>query len=282
MITHRQVEFIFVDYESFFLPRIDNANEKIASLQFDSIHCQVTMSQLDILATFIPQELRTKLMQHFGIAKEYESNSQTLAVTYYCLMYIANEALKLQKDKYFVSQILDYLERIKRTQTNDERILSMTAGQSAIEELINSLVNETLDSDHDENLTVEQLRILMKKNYTVGGLVDVLSVFGPVNEDFVTLGKIAKTRAVSIFRDLKSGQHSNPNNRRPISSPSTEPSSKPIVSPVTSETSKDVPFTVITEAQKLFRFANSALEHDDVRTAVNKCEQVLQLLQPYR
>lgn len=48
MITHRQVEFIFVDYESFFLPRIDNANEKIASLQFDSIHCQVTMSQLDV------------------------------------------------------------------------------------------------------------------------------------------------------------------------------------------------------------------------------------------
>lgn len=62
----------------------------------------------------IPQELRTKLMQHFGIAKEYESNSQTLAVTYYCLMYIANEALKLQKDKHFVSQILDYLERVSR------------------------------------------------------------------------------------------------------------------------------------------------------------------------
>lgn len=44
----------------------------------------------------------------------------------------------------------------------------------------------------------------------------------------------------------------------------------------------DVPFDVIADAQKLFRYANSALEHDDVRTAVLNCEKVLQLLQPYR
>ena len=60
----------------------------------------------------LPDELRVKLMQHFGIAKEYENNSETLAVTYYCLMYIANETLKLQKNKLFVSRILDYLEQV--------------------------------------------------------------------------------------------------------------------------------------------------------------------------
>jgi hypothetical protein len=49
-------------------------------------------------------------MQHFGIAKEYEKNSETVSITYYCLMYIANEALKLQKEKQFVSNVLDYLE----------------------------------------------------------------------------------------------------------------------------------------------------------------------------
>jgi len=49
-------------------------------------------------------------MQHFGIAKEYEKNPETISITYYCLMYIANEALKLQKEKQFVSNVLDYLE----------------------------------------------------------------------------------------------------------------------------------------------------------------------------
>ena len=49
-------------------------------------------------------------MQHFGIAKEYEKNQGTISITYYCLMYIANEAIKLQKDKQFVSNVLDYLE----------------------------------------------------------------------------------------------------------------------------------------------------------------------------
>jgi predicted aconitase len=42
-----------------------------------------------------------------------------------------------------------------------------------------------------------------------------------------------------------------------------------------------VPFDVISQAQKLFRYANSALEHEDISTAVTNCEQVLQLLRPY-
>ena len=53
-----------------------------------------------------------KLMQHFGIAKEYEKSAETLSITYYCLMYIANEAIKLQKDKQFVAHVLDYLEAV--------------------------------------------------------------------------------------------------------------------------------------------------------------------------
>ncbi len=42
-----------------------------------------------------------------------------------------------------------------------------------------------------------------------------------------------------------------------------------------------VPFDVISQAQKLCRYANSALEHEDVATAIKNCEQVLQLLRPY-
>ena len=51
-------------------------------------------------------------MQHFGIAKEYEKNPETISITYYCLMYVANEALKLQKEKQFVSSVIDYLETV--------------------------------------------------------------------------------------------------------------------------------------------------------------------------
>jgi hypothetical protein len=68
------------------------------------------------LATQIPQELRVKLMQHFGIAKEYEKNPETISITYYCLMYVANEALKLQTqlptEKKFISGVIDYLETV--------------------------------------------------------------------------------------------------------------------------------------------------------------------------
>jgi hypothetical protein len=42
-----------------------------------------------------------------------------------------------------------------------------------------------------------------------------------------------------------------------------------------------VPFDVLNQAQKLCRYATSALEHEDVATAIKNCEQVLQLLRPY-
>ena len=51
-------------------------------------------------------------MQHFGIAKEYEKTPETISITYYCMMFVANEALKLQKEKQFVSNVIDFLEAV--------------------------------------------------------------------------------------------------------------------------------------------------------------------------
>ncbi|CAF1192861.1 unnamed protein product [Adineta ricciae] len=238
------------------------------------------MSQLDTLAAQIPQELRVKLMQHFGIAKEYEKSLETISITYYCLMYIANEALKHQKDKQFISNVLDYLEATKRNNPNDDIIKSMATGQTTIEELITILVGETNEAEDDEDKNAEQLRSLMRKHYTVGGLTDVLSVFGPVKED------IAKSRAVAIFRDLKAGAGTGVLPTRPPEKQSpmkiTPPTEMP--SPVShghGASSSNAPFDTIARAQKLCRYAASALEHEDISTAIQNCEEVLELLRPY-
>lgn len=261
------------------------------------------MSTLDTLAGQIPQELRVKLMQHFGIAKEYEKTPETISITYYCMMYVANEALKLQKEKQFVSNVLDYLEATKKNNPQDDIIKSLATGQQTIEELISMLVLETNEMDNEDEKSADQLRLLMRKHYTVGGLTDVLSVFGPVKDDFVTLGKIAKSRAVAIFRDLKAGAGSNAsgasaapprpheNNApamppaRPASSAMPQPqapsSHASSVYPDHSSGRATAPFDVISQAQKLCRYANSALEHEDIGTAVKNCEEVLRLLRPY-
>ncbi|CAF3446237.1 unnamed protein product [Rotaria socialis] len=250
------------------------------------------MSSLDTLASQTPQELRVKLMQHFGIAKEYEKNPGMISITYYCLMYIANEGLKLQKDKQFVSNVLDYLEATKRANPNDEIIKSMATGQATIEELISVLVTETNEAEYEESKTPEQLRLLMRKHYTVGGLADILSVFGSVKDDFLTLGKIAKSRAVAIFRELKSGASNNTAAKKPPDS-NTDTGAHGISSEMSSSSSaknfhnqtgrnQDIPFDVIAQAQKLFRYANSALEHEDISTAMQSGEEALELLRPYR
>jgi hypothetical protein len=59
----------------------------------------------------------------------------------------------------------------------------MSTGQATIEELVSVLVTETNEAEDAELQTPDQLRLLMRKHYTVGGLTDVLSVFGPVKDD---------------------------------------------------------------------------------------------------
>lgn len=259
------------------------------------------MSQLDDLAGRIPQELRTKLMQHFGIAKEYEKNTETASITYYCLMYVAHEALKLPNERQFAGSVISYLEKMKKQYPNDEIIKTMSIGQQTIEELISVLVTETNEMTDDDNRSPEHLRALMRKHYTVGGLADVLAVFGPVKDDFITLGRLAKNQAVAIFRDLKSGNtgpSSSSSAMKPTESGATGRNPSPIRPAATgmpqpmpyhaggytdsSSTEKNVPVSVINQAQKLCRYANSALEHEDISTAVKNCEEVLQLLRPYQ
>ena len=48
------------------------------------------------------------------------------------------------------------------------------------------LVAETNEMDTEDEKSADQLRLLMRKHYTVGGLTDVLSVFGPVKDDVRT------------------------------------------------------------------------------------------------
>lgn len=59
----------------------------------------------------------------------------------------------------------------------------MSTGQATIEELVTVLVGETNEAEDGEPKSPDQLRLLMRKHYTVGGLTDVLSVFGPVKDD---------------------------------------------------------------------------------------------------
>ncbi|CAF0780805.1 unnamed protein product [Didymodactylos carnosus] len=268
------------------------------------------MTSIDGLIQKAPAEMRTKLMQHFQIAKEYEKNPETAAVAYYCLMYIAHESLKAGKEqKPFAAQM-------KRTYADDELIKSMATGQQVIEELVTVLTGETNEIENDEQKSADQLRILMRKYYTIGGLTDVLSVFGPVKDDFVALGKMSKSRAVSIFRELKSGAGLGggsssaaaakppenttfgagqpPNAYRPPSPPRTNlPPQKPPAPAATGggnygfygasgydqpSTELHAPHEIIAQAQKLCRYANSALEHEDISTAFKNCEQSILLI----
>ncbi|CAF1347917.1 unnamed protein product, partial [Didymodactylos carnosus] len=218
--------------------------------------------------------------------------------------YVANESLKAGKSQQvFTAQVIGALELMKETYSDDELIKSMSTGQQVIEELITVLTGETNDIENDSEKSTDQLRVLMRKYYTIGGLSDVLSVFGTVKDDFIGLGKMSKSRAVTIFRELKSGAglggeaaskpsfgsgassnaaYRPPSPVRPNIPPQQPPSSVTYDTPYSGyDQQSNAPPEIIMQAQKLCRYANSALEHEDISTAIKNCEQVLQLLRQY-
>ena len=73
----------------------------------------------------------------------------------------------------------------------------MATGQATIEELVTVLVEETNEAEDEPNKSADELRMLMRKHYTVGGLTDVLSVFGLVKDDVSSRSEVIRVVSIS-------------------------------------------------------------------------------------
>lgn len=235
-------------------------------------------------------------------------------VAYYCRLYALQTAMSINKSapecKKFLLQLMDLVEasKEKKKAEGEEAITSNIIGQAIVEKQALMIFAKADMEDRDGKFT----KNLVKQFYTSGLLFDTLNYFGDLSEDLVAKKHYAKRKAMYLNRCFQTGETPiagpligeegvfnqneaasdqgvpsapapvqpqyyesppNPKPRTPQPNVSDNYGQEPVASNVRAISSEDV-----VKAQKMCKFASSALEYEDFATAISNLEKCLALL----
>ncbi|KAF2351163.1 hypothetical protein FHG87_018081 [Trinorchestia longiramus] len=255
-----------------------------------------------------PPQLRA--VQHYlKLGADYESREPV--ITYWARLYSLQMALKIDKKspeaRALLAGLMDWLENFKKTNTDNEAISSDVAGQALLENEANKLF---MFADTNDRASVFN-KNTVKSFYTAGVLLDVCEVFGELSEEVLAQRKYAKWKATYIHNCLKQGQTPTPgpiggdeddqltgdnpsvavppdhdSSRLPSAAGSMPPHMPPVEAsspahdpqPGSGVSSCPVKQADIKTARKYCKWAESALDYEDITTAVENLTKALDLL----
>ncbi|RKP17139.1 DUF605-domain-containing protein [Rozella allomycis CSF55] len=214
-----------------------------------------------------------------------------------------------------VMQILGDLENEKIALENNEIFKNDEATRAYIENF--ALKVFKLADDDDRAGNGSKKTVLMYKSAIT--FIEILNIFGEIPEDFNVKVKHAKWRMVEIAKAMKEGREPRPVELQSpsMSTPNDQTLNNSneqtyITSPVGSQVSPTIPTSInvhqsirtsdfdeplpedyytfietkiddriTNEAQKLAKYAVSALMFDDIPTAIKNLEDAIKILKPY-
>ncbi|KAK5879592.1 hypothetical protein CesoFtcFv8_022693 [Champsocephalus esox] len=255
----------------------------------------------------LPPQLRS--IQHYlRTAQEHESRDPVVA--YYCRLYAMQTGMKLDSKspecRKFLIKLMDQLESMKKELGENDSISQEVVGNAHIE---NYALKMFLYADNEDR-SGRFHKNMIKSFYSSSLLLDVLCVFGELSEENVQHRKYARWKATCIHNCLKNGEtpQSGPigmeedgeadeygaggfsdhgaSFRGGPSSGSFDQNQDqnqvplPVDPRLMQGQQEGVHLTAddFTKAQKLCKYAGSALQYEDVSTAVTNLQQALRLL----
>lgn len=263
-------------------------------------------------ALIIPDLLK-QIKPYMTLSSQLEQRNEHI-VAYYCRLYALQHAMNINKSdrdcKKFLLQLMDMLEATKAQYKNEEAIASQMVGQAMVEKQALNIFNKADMEDREGKFT----KNLVKQFYSSGLLFDSLNYFGDLSEDLVAKKQYAKRKAMYLNRCFQTGEtpvagpligdetgqdesvdqnqdipgasHLPPpppsNYQHYESPPDPMPRSNPVPQPSPQQTiasgSNEFSPEMLLKAQKLCKFASSALEYEDIPTAITNLEQCLSIL----
>lgn len=260
----------------------------------------------------IPETLKA-VKPYITLATQLDQRGEKF-VPYYVRLYALQHGMSINKSapecKKFLLQLMDMLEATKAQMKNEEAIQSQIVGQALVEKLALSIFHKADAEDREAKFT----KNLVKQFYSSGLLFDSLNYFGDLSEDLVQKKQYAKRKAMYLNKCFQTGETpiagpligeeldgegnqndgesdnnpgpsppSVPANYYPQSNPSPKPRANPAPEQRASyqqETAHqtDISPEAMVKAQKLCKFASSALQYEDVPTAIKNLEECLSLL----
>ncbi|KAJ8355840.1 hypothetical protein SKAU_G00186340 [Synaphobranchus kaupii] len=249
---------------------------------------------------------------HLRTAQEHEKRDPVVA--YYCRLYAMQTGMKLDSKtpecRKFLVKLMDQLETMKTELTDNESISQEIVGNAHIE---NYALKMFLYADNEDR-SGRFHKNMIKSFYTASLLLDVLCVFGELSEENVQHRKYARWKATYIHNCLKNGETpqsgpigmegeayddefgddggiSLPAPTLPANTPAELPPPtdpvKPVPAPryapavdpslLNANQEGDIRLTAedFTRAQKYCKYAGSALQYEDVGTAIQNLQKAL-------
>ncbi|TKR72480.1 hypothetical protein L596_019917 [Steinernema carpocapsae] len=280
----------------------------------------------------LPTSLRP-IAHYVKIANENANRDPV--VYYWCLYYAVQTAMGLDKSSpqamQYLTSLLSILEQVKKQLAGNEAITSDVVAQSHLENHALKLFNYADKSDREGIFN----KNIVKMFYTSGHLMDVLTLFGELDEQIAQARKYAKWKATYIHNCLKNGEtpvagppggieggqeaqkteeeeddldrqlrelNMEPNNTMGTSGFHPQPSfpapeapqrpqapmmppqpmgttSAPAAVPAVSRSGAQPTMDDFLEAQKFCKYAMSALNYEDAKSAVDNLYKAIQILQ---
>uniref|UniRef100_M4A3J8 Vacuolar protein sorting-associated protein VTA1 homolog n=1 Tax=Xiphophorus maculatus TaxID=8083 RepID=M4A3J8_XIPMA len=249
----------------------------------------------------LPAQLRA-IQHHLRTAQEHEKRDPV--VTYYCRLYAMQTGMKLDSKtpecRKFLVKLMDQLETMKKELNENDSITQEVVGNAHIENYALKLFLYADNEDRAERFH----KNMIKSFYTSSLLMDVLSVFGELSDENIQHRKYARWKATYIHNCLKNGETpqsgpigmdedeeavSNLTQPSPTGPPASNynniqippgahaPANTPAELPPPSGGVQLSPED-FTKAQKYCKYAGSALQYEDVSTAIQNLQKALKLL----
>lgn len=158
-------------------------------------------------ATQIPQSLRP--VAHY-VKIGAENAARDPIVNYWCLFYAVQTGMGIDKKSpealQYLTSLLSTLEDMKKKLAGQEALTQDMVAQAHIENFAMKLFEYADKNDRQSNFT----KGVVKAFYTAGHLIDILTLFGELDENLLTTRKYAKWKATYIHNCLKNGETPKP------------------------------------------------------------------------
>uniref|UniRef100_A0A915BG01 Uncharacterized protein n=1 Tax=Parascaris univalens TaxID=6257 RepID=A0A915BG01_PARUN len=150
-----------------------------------------------------PQSLRP-IAHYVKIANENAARDPI--VYYWCLFYAVQTGMTLDKSSpgalQYLTSLLSTLESTKKQLAGQEALTQDMVAQAHVENFAMKLFEYADKNDRQSNFS----KNVVKAFYTAGHLIDVLTLFGELDESLVATRKYAKWKATYIHNCLKNGE----------------------------------------------------------------------------
>ena len=249
-----------------------------------------------------------KPIQHFlKLATEHDTRDPV--ISYWSRLTALQTGLTLDKSSNEALAVLlplmDWLEKEKSDRQDNEAIAHEVVASAHVENYAMKLFLVADKQDRAANFS----KNVVKCFYSAGILFDVLQTFGQVTPEVAHYRKYAKMKAAYIHNCLKNGETPiagplvedeeddnedvvtpHEEHQEDIPSVPAEPPSAPTMAPPPADmasmnisnpspsTTSTLPYDKIARAQKLCKYAISALDYQDTNTAVENLTKALHLI----